>query len=85
MGCSGLLSTRCCSGGEARLAEGCSIVEDSVNGSLWSCWTQPSATLGGKTRAKEITVLHQCLACSRTRVISRSVATKADKQSLEGP
>lgn len=47
-------------GGEARLAEGCSVVEDSVHGSLRSCWTQPSAALGGKTWTKEITVLHQC-------------------------
>lgn len=84
MGCSSLLSIRCCSGGEVRLAEGCSIVEDAVHGSLWSCWTEPSAALGGKTRAKEITVLHQCPAPEQG--FYRGLQTpKADKQSLEGP
>lgn len=34
MGCSGQLSIRCYLGGEARIAEGCSIVEDSVSRAL---------------------------------------------------
>lgn len=84
MGCSGLLSIRCYLGGEARLAEGCSIVEDSVHGSLRGCWTQPSAALGGKTQAKKITVLHQCPAPEQG--LYRGLqAPKADEQSLKGP